>query len=255
MASYHTDVGHFSADQNYFATSGADNAPLHVPADGGSANGVYAYASTSAFPTNTYNSMNFWVDVVFNFNVGSTLPLSVSTTSLPNGTQSAPYNQSLAAVGGTTPYTWSLLSGTLPSGLTLSTSGQISGTPTTVGASNFTVQVTDSGAPAQTATQALSIIVGPILSLLALNPTSVVGGLQSSTGTVTLSGPAPAGGAQVTLSSSNTAVASVPSSATVPAGATSATFTVTTSLVLLSTSVNRLPLTERLGTAILAVIF
>ncbi|PYU67989.1 MAG: hypothetical protein DMG52_32705 [Acidobacteria bacterium] len=161
--------------------------------------------------------MNFWVDVVFNFNVGSTLPLSVSTTSLPNGTQSAPYNQSLAAVGGTTPYTWSLLSGTLPSGLTLSTSGQISGTPTTVGASNFTVQVTDSG---------------------------------DGHGD-----PERAGGDQVTLSSSNTAVASVPSSATVPAGATSATFTVTTSLVLLSTSVNRLPLTERLGTAILAVIF
>ena len=249
MASYHTDVGHFSADQNYFATSGVDNAPLHVPADGGSANGVYAYASTSAFPTNTYNSMNFWVDVVFNFNVGSTLPLSVSTTSLPNGTQSAPYNQSLAAVGGTTPYTWSLLSGTLPSGLTLSTSGQISGTPTTVGASNFTVQVTDSGAPAQTATQALSIIVEPIVSSLALNPTSVVGGVHGH------GDPERAGGDQVTLSSSNTAVASVPSSATVPAGATSATFTVTTSLVLLSTSVNRLPLTERLGTAILAVIF
>ncbi len=57
------------------------------------------------------------------------------------------------------------------------------------------------------------------LSSLALNPTSVAGG-NSSTGTVTLSGPAPAGGAQVALSSSNTAAATVPSSVTVPAGAT-----------------------------------
>ena len=80
--------------------------------------------------------------------------------------------------------------------------------------------------------------VAPVLSLssLALNPTSVIGG-NSSTGTVTLSGPAPAGGAQITLSSSNTAAASVPSSVAIPAGATSATFTVSTSSVALSTAV------------------
>src|SRR3989440_97549 len=75
----------------------------------------------------------------------------------------------------------------------------------------------------------------PTVSSLTLNPTSVTGGTQSSTGTVTLSGPAPAGGAQVMLSSSN-AAASVPSSVTVPAGSSSATFTVNTSIVLISTS-------------------
>jgi hypothetical protein len=74
------------------------------------------------------------------------------------------------------------------------------------------------------------------LSTLALNPTSVVGG-NSSAGTVTLSGPAPAGGALVTLSSSNTTVAQAPASVTVAAGATSATFTVTTSAVSASTVV------------------
>jgi hypothetical protein len=75
----------------------------------------------------------------------------------------------------------------------------------------------------------------PSLSSLTLNPTSVIGGAQSSTGTVTLSAPAPAGGAQVMLSSSNGA-ASVPSSVIVPAGATSANFAVNTSVVLFSTS-------------------
>jgi hypothetical protein len=75
------------------------------------------------------------------------------------------------------------------------------------------------------------------LSSLTLNPTSVLGGVQSSTGTVTLSGPAPSGGVQVTLSSSNTAVARVPPSVTVQAGATSGTFTVTPSIVILSTNV------------------
>jgi hypothetical protein len=75
------------------------------------------------------------------------------------------------------------------------------------------------------------------LSSLTLNPTSVIGGAQSATGTVTLNGPAPSGGAQVTLSSGNS-VASVPSSVTVPSGATSATFTVNTSIVLLPASAN-----------------
>jgi hypothetical protein len=74
------------------------------------------------------------------------------------------------------------------------------------------------------------------LSSLSLNPTSVMGG-NSSTGTLTLSGPAPAGGAQVTLSSSDTAAARVPASVTVAAGATSATFTVSTSAVAASTTV------------------
>src|SRR5437868_5056444 len=61
----------------------------------------------------------------------------------------------------------------------------------------------------------------PMVSSLALNPTTVLGGVQSSTGTVTLSGPALAGGAQVTLFSDNTS-ASVPASVTVAAGSTTA---------------------------------
>jgi len=76
----------------------------------------------------------------------------------------------------------------------------------------------------------------PSLSSLSLNPTSVVGG-NSSTGTVTLTAPAPSGGFVVNLSSSNTSVATVPSSVTVPAGTTSANFTVATNSVSSATSV------------------
>ena len=162
VASYHTNVGHFSEDLNYFATSGVDNSPLHALANGAGGNGVYTFASASAFPTLTYNSSNFWVDVVFNYNAVTTSALSVSTTSLPGGTQSVTYSQTLAATGGTGPYSWSLISGTLPAGLTLTNGGLISGTPTAIGTNSFTVQVTDSSVPAQTATQALSItVVGP----------------------------------------------------------------------------------------------
>ncbi len=73
----------------------------------------------------------------------------------------------------------------------------------------------------------LTVTPATTLSSLSLNPTSVTGG-TASTGTVTLSGSAPAGGATVALSSSNSAVATVPASVTVPAGAANASFTVST---------------------------
>jgi hypothetical protein len=67
----------------------------------------------------------------------------------------------------------------------------------------------------------------PTLATLSLSPTAVVGG-TASTATITLAGPAPAGGARVTLGSSRPSLASVPSSVLVPAGATTASFSVTT---------------------------
>ncbi len=74
------------------------------------------------------------------------------------------------------------------------------------------------------------------LSSVSMSPAMLLGG-TSSTGTVTLSGPAPTGGAVVALTSSNTAAAQVPASVTVAAGATTATFTATTSSVSLDTAV------------------
>ncbi|MCM2270910.1 MAG: putative Ig domain-containing protein [Thermoanaerobaculia bacterium] len=85
-------------------------------------------------------------------------PLAVTTSSLPAGKRRKAYSQTLAATGGVTPYAWSLASGSLPPGLTLAAStGRISGKPTTAGTWGFTVRVTDSRSPAQSATRALSI--------------------------------------------------------------------------------------------------
>lgn len=65
VASYHTNVGHYSDDQYYFAGKGVDNGPLHLLADGVSgASGVYAYGTASKFPNQGWNSSNYWVDVV-----------------------------------------------------------------------------------------------------------------------------------------------------------------------------------------------
>jgi len=67
-------------------------------------------------------------------------PVSISTTSLPNGTIGVAYGPiTLAATGGTGSYSWAVTSGTLPAGLSLSTSGVLDGTPTAIGSSTFTV--------------------------------------------------------------------------------------------------------------------
>jgi len=78
-------------------------------------------------------------------------------------------------------------------------------------------------------------VSGPTLSSITLNPASV-NGRSASAGTVALSGPAPAGGALVSLSSSNTAVATLPASVSIPTGATSAPFTLSTLAVTAPTS-------------------
>jgi len=89
----------------------------------------------------------------------STLPLAISTPSLADGAVGSVYSQTLAATGGTTAYTWTVTTGTLPASLSLSAAGAISGTPTAAGTASFTVKVTDSASPAATATMALSIKV------------------------------------------------------------------------------------------------
>jgi len=80
VASYHTDAGHYSADNGYFANTGVDADPLHLLADGADgANGVYRYGA-SAFPTQSYQSTNYWVDVVFASTWVDTVPPAVVST-------------------------------------------------------------------------------------------------------------------------------------------------------------------------------
>lgn len=242
VASYHSNVGHYSADQNYFAVAGVDNSPLHALQNtANTPNGVFVYGATSTFPNSSFNSTNYWVDVAYivsaslnsiavtpvnpslaiggqqqftatgTFSDGSSRNISsqatwsssnttvvtinssgvaaalslgsatvtataggitgsttlttqiaglgISTTSLPGPTTNQPYSAQLNATGGLPPYSWSIASGSLPAGLVLSSSGQISGTPTTAGTFAFSVTAQDSSSPQHAAAQALSITV------------------------------------------------------------------------------------------------
>jgi hypothetical protein len=100
--------------------------------------------------------------------IAITAALTITTASLPAAQVRTAYIVGLAASGGLPPVTWSVTSGKLPTGLSLnSASGAISGTPSAVGASTFTLTVTDSTSPtAVTAKKKLSITVnGPTLAV------------------------------------------------------------------------------------------
>ena len=87
--------------------------------------------------------------------------LSVVTSSLAGGTVTQVYSETLVASSGTLPYDWSISGGALPPGLTLSSAGVISGTPTTDVGSPFNFQVQVEDATLATATADLSIAIAP----------------------------------------------------------------------------------------------
>lgn len=137
---------------------------------------------------------------------------TITVSHPPSAALNAPYSFTLTASGGTAPYTYMLDDGTvLPAGLTLSSSGVISGTPTALGTTNFTVRATDSssgsGAPYFTDNN-LSITVantpptaGPVSATVAYNSTS-------NPITLNITGPAATGVAVGTQAAHGTATAS-----------------------------------------------
>lgn len=67
IVSYFAPLGHFSMNDNYFATSATDSPPLHALANGADGgNGLFAYGSGSTFPSQSFQARNYWMDVVFN---------------------------------------------------------------------------------------------------------------------------------------------------------------------------------------------
>ena len=141
----------------------------------------------SGTPT-AFGTFNFTVQVkdASNFTATANLsikvnpaPVVITTTSLPNGVvNTAGYSATLTATGGAPPITWSITAGSLPTGLVLNAAtGAITGTPTTAGTSNFTVQAADSSTPALTATKALSITIIPALTI---TTTSLPNGITST---------------------------------------------------------------------------
>ncbi len=148
-------------------TSGSLPSGLTLSASG-TISGTPTVSGTSSFSVTVKDaeSTPMTATSTFTLTIASPATLTLTTSSLANGTVGIAYSATLQATGGITPYTWSLTSGSLPSGLTLSTSGTISGTPTVSGTSSFSVSVNDSETPPQTVTSgSLTITVIETASL------------------------------------------------------------------------------------------
>lgn len=90
------------------------------------------------------------------------MAVSITTTSIPNAIKSTAYTTTLAATGGTPAYTWAIITGSLPAGITLTGStGVIAGTPTVNGSFPITIQVTDT--VPNTYTWATTLIVSAVI--------------------------------------------------------------------------------------------
>lgn len=148
-------VVNMGASTNYHVTvSGADVTVAAATGSGdttSSAEGVLAFSTT-----------------------GSGITLDITTTTLPDATQGTAYSQQVSCIGGTAPRALTLQTGTLPTGLSISASGLISGTPTGTGTSNFTIRCTDA-VPA-TDDQALSIVVNAAGSSVTFSTTTLADG-------------------------------------------------------------------------------
>jgi len=104
--------------------------------------------------------------VALSIRVAAPLTITTPAGALPDALYNTAYSQTLTSSGGNTPIAWSLVSGQLPPGLTLNTSGVISGSATTTGIFNFTVKAADAGAPQQSTAASFTISVASSLSIV-----------------------------------------------------------------------------------------
>jgi hypothetical protein len=161
VASYHNNQG-YSAAEGYFATP-LTNGSLAAPANAG----VYKYSSSVVFPSNTFNSENYWVDVLFAASQAGAPP-AITSPLTASGTVGVAFSYQITATNNPTSFNAT----GLPSGLSVNTAnGFISGTPTAAGNFSVTISATNASGTGS-ATLALSIASsGSTVSLFSPNDT------------------------------------------------------------------------------------
>ncbi|TGD95707.1 DUF4082 domain-containing protein [Methylobacterium nonmethylotrophicum] len=175
-ASYHTNAGRYSTTANGFS-SAVTSGPLTAPA---TANGVYAYGSTSLYPTQSFQATNYWVDVVFNPNSSATNqpPVAVNDTG-PAVTRNTPITFSTATLlandtdpNGDALTVTSVTNGTGGTATLNIQNATVTFTPTTgfTGAANFSYAISDGHGGASSANVALTVSA-PSTSPVSLFPT------------------------------------------------------------------------------------
>src|SRR5881296_3682162 len=148
----------------------------------GTLSGTPTVAGAFPFTVAVKDAASASASASLSINVVSLPPLQVTSSQLSGGTVGTTYSATLSASGGTSPYSWSVSSGTLPSGLILSSSGTLSGTPTVAGAFPFTVAVKDAATGSASASLSINVVGLPLLQITSSQlPGGTVGSAYSAT--------------------------------------------------------------------------
>ena len=150
----------------------------------GTLSGTPTVAGAFPFTVAVKDTASASASASLSINVASVSPLQITSSQLPGGTVSSAYSATLSASGGTSPYSWSVSSGTLPTGLSLSSSGALSGTPTVAGSFPFTVAVKDAASASASASLSINVVTAAPPTVSISNPASGA----TLSGTTTVSG-------------------------------------------------------------------
>jgi len=148
-----------TAPYTFAVTSGTLPAGLTLASNGALSGtpttpGTFAFTVTGRDANGNSGTRNYSVTIA----AGSTL--TINPTTLPDGSAGTAYSQTISATGGTAPLSFAVTSGTLPTGLTLASTGALSGTPTTQGTFSFTVTGTDASGNFGTRNYSVTIAAG-----------------------------------------------------------------------------------------------
>lgn len=198
-----------TAPYTFTLTQGTLPAGIVLGADG-VLSGTPSAAGTSVFTILTSDASGPGASKQFTL-VTAAAPLSITTVaSLAAGTVGSSYSATLEASGGTAPYSWTVTSGSLPQGLSLTTAGVFGGLPTAAGSSTFTARIADAhGLTASRVFQVLieestititspAVLPGAVKSVAYNQPLAATGGASPYTWTIA-SGALP-GGIQLSTS-------------------------------------------------------
>ncbi|MBL4779800.1 putative Ig domain-containing protein [Ralstonia sp.] len=154
-------AGGGAAPYSYALTAGALPTGLSLNGSTGAITGTPTAGGTFNFTVTATDANSYTGSRAYTLTVNAAT-VSVSPSTLPGGTIATAYSQTMLASGGTGPYTYAVTAGSLPTGLTLSSNGTLSGTPTAGGVFNFTVAATDSstGTGPYTGSRAYSLTIG-----------------------------------------------------------------------------------------------
>ncbi|MDQ2777655.1 MAG: putative Ig domain-containing protein, partial [Acidobacteriota bacterium] len=177
--SFTFQVGGGSGSYSWSIVSGSLPAGLSLSSGGilsgtpsGGGNFTFAVQVTDV-QSNDLTTKTFSIAVTGNFTI-------TNAATLPNGTAGANYTQQLTTSGGFGSVTWSAVSA-LPAGLTLASSGLISGTPSAPGTFTFNVQASDGATPADTSTEAFTIVIATAIPPLVITSPATLSGQLGTT--------------------------------------------------------------------------